>query len=149
MPAGVDRIWLPGAGMTDVAERRADAFVQEYDPNLRFGRNEDTGQYCVFRIVRGEKPLPILGFPPEMEVPSNEFIGRRLYETDAVRRGNEILDEMNRHNEALERAEERKAEEAAEIAAEGFEWLMRDQGQTPYKRVYTGNVKKNAMGGYS
>lgn len=146
MPAGVNRIWLPGRGITDASERRADAFVQEYDPNLRFGRNEDTGQYCIFRIVRGENPLPILGFN---EVPSNEFIGRRLYETDAQRRGEEILDAMNRHNDELEKLMDEEASEAAAQAAEGFEWLMRTQDQTPYKRVYTGNVRKDRIGGYS
>lgn len=146
MPAGVDRIWLPGRGVTDLAERRADAFVQEYDENLRFGRNEDTGQYCVFRIVRGEAPLPILGFN---EVPSNDFLARRLYQTDALRRGEEILDEMNKHNKALEDRGLAQAEEAEWIAAEGFEFLMHDQAQTPYRRIYTGNVKKNRMGGWS
>jgi hypothetical protein len=146
MPAGISNIWLPGRGLTDLAERRADEFAQEYDENLRFGRNGDTGQYCVFLIRRGHDPLPILGFD---EVPSNDYLARRLYQADAQRRGEEILDEMNRSNESLENAGLTDADDAAGTLAEGFEWLMRTQGQTSHKREYMGNRRKNQMGGYS
>lgn len=146
MPAAVSKIWLPGQGMTDLSERRVDAAVNEYDENLRFGKNDETGQYCIFLIRRGFDPLPILGFN---EIPHPEDAVRKLWRADAMRRGNEILDQMNKENEEARKADEYAADQGIEQAAEGFEWLMRTQGQTPYKRVYTGNNKTNKMGGYS
>jgi hypothetical protein len=130
--------------MTDLTERRLDKAVQEYDENLRFGRNEETGQYCVFRIVRGERPLPILGFT---EMPDTDQIFKRLYKSDALRRGNEILDEINKHNAGIEAELESAASDASGMVAEGFEHLFHGVGKTPYRRVYGTNYTKT--GGYS
>jgi hypothetical protein len=146
MPAVVSKIWLPGAGMTDLSERRVDAAVKEYDENLRFGRNEETGQYCIFLIRRGFDPLPILGFN---EIPHPEDAVKKLWRADAMRRGNEILDEMNKENEEARKADEYAADEGIGQAAEGFEWLMRTQGQTPYTKSYDISHKRNKIGGYS
>lgn len=146
MPATSARIWLPGQGMTDLQERRVDTVVQEYDEDLRFGRNEETGQYCVFLMRRGSDPRPVLGFN---KIPHPEDVLKALYQTDAKRRGLEILDEMNRENDERNKDKEYAADQAAGQAAEGFEWLMRDQGQTPYSRSFDIAHKRNRMGGYS
>lgn len=146
MPAAATNIWLPGRGMTDMAERRVDAVVKEYDETLSFGRNMDTGQYCVFLNRRGADPLPVLGFNA---VPHPEDVLKALYHTDAQRRGEEILDEMNAENELARKADDDAAEEGMGQAAEGFEWLMRTQGQTPYQKSFDISHKTKRMGGYS
>jgi len=132
--------------MTDLQERRVDVAVKEYDENLRFGRNEETGQFCIFFLRRGHAPLPVLGFN---EIPHPEDAVKKLWRTDALRRGNEILDEMNRENEEARKADEDAADEGIGQAAEGFEWLMRTQGQTPYIKSFDISHKKNRMGGFS
>lgn len=146
MPTAATNIWLPGRGMTDMAERRVDAVVKEYDETLSFGRNMDTGQYCVFLNRRGADPLPVLGFNT---VPHPEDVLKALYHTDAQRRGEEILDEMNAENEEARKADQYAADEGIGIAAEGFEWLMRNNGQTPYSKHFNVSHKRNRMGGYA
>lgn len=146
MPASTASIWLPGRGVTDIQERRVDIAVKEYDEDLRFGRNEETNQYCVFLCRGGDAPLPILGFN---KIPHPEDALKALYATDSLRHGEQILDDINRHNESIEKAKEYAADEASSQAAEGFEWLMRDQGQTPYFKSYDISHKRNKMGGYS
>lgn len=146
MPAPVETtIWLPGRGDTSLGELAVDKAVQEYDPLLRFGRNNDNGQWCIFLIKRGEAPLPVLGFD---RVPHPDDALRRLYQSDALRRGNEILDEViadrERHDAALELA----AKEADAQLAEAGEWALREQGKTPHKRVYIGKNHR-VMGGWS
>lgn len=145
MPATADRIWVPSTDERfDIPVLRVDRAVQEYDENLRFGRNEGTGQWCIFRIVRGEAPLPILGFN---EIPHPEDALKRLYRADAVRRGEEILDEMNRHNAALDKELDDQASDADGIAAEVYEHAFRMMGKTPYATVY--RPRPDRMGGYS
>ncbi len=146
MPAPAASIWLPGRGVTDIQERRVDAAVKEYDETLRFGRNEETGQHCIFMIKKGHAPLPVLGFN---EIPHPDDAVRKLWKSDAMRHGKEILDTMNAENEEVHSERRRAADEANGIAAEGFEWLMRDQGQTPYSKSYDISHKKTRMGGYS
>lgn len=141
-------IWVPDSASNaqyDIPVLRVDKAVQEYDENLRFGRNEETGQWCIFRLVRGENPLPILGFN---EIPHPEDACKRLFQADAMRRGEEILDEMNRQNEELDKHVDAAADEANGIAAEVYEHAFRMMGKTPYLKSF--RVKPgNRMGGYA
>jgi hypothetical protein len=125
---------------------RVDRAVQQYDPLLRFGRNEDTGQWCVFRIARGEDPLPILGFD---QIPSPNAVLQRLSQCDAQRRGSEILDEINKHNADLRKPFEDAAKEGAAIAAEGFEWGFRQMGKSKKIILPVASRGGDRMGGYS
>lgn len=145
MPAPTANIWLPGIGMTDIAQRRVDAAVQEYDENLRFGRNMESGQWCIFLMRRGHDPLPVIGFN---DIPHPEDAIKRLHNADAQRRGEEILDEMNRHNEELKAPYEKAASEADEILAEAYEWGFRQMGRGQ-RSVIPVRVPVNRMGGYS
>lgn len=140
-------IWTPDSASTaryDIPVLRVDKAVQEYDENLRFGRNEETGQWCIFRIVRGMAPLPILGFN---DIPHPDDALRRLYSVDAQRRGEEILTEMNRHNAELEKVQEDAASEADGLAAEVYEHAFRMMGKTPYTKSF--RPRPNRMGGYA
>lgn len=145
MPAPATKIWLPGSGLSDIRMAYLDSAVQEYDPNLRFGRNEDTGDYCVFVIKRGQPPFPVLGF---QEIPEKDTIFRRLYETDSLRHGKKMLDQMNADNERIWATQEANAAEGDAMAAEAFDWAYRQQGKAPYSKVLlNGNGRK--MGGWS
>jgi len=129
-------IWTPATyRFSGLAEARK--AVQDYDPNLDFGFNEKTKQWCVY-LRRGtmaasaEADLPILGFN---RIPGRDELHKRLYQSDALRRGHEILDEINKHNDDL-LAGARDDEATAELA-EVLEWANRKEGQTRYTKVFT------------
>lgn len=112
--------------------------VRRYDENLAFGRNEETGQWCIFmRQGTGEaasnKDLPILGFNHIPEV--NEAIDR-LERSDARRRGQEIIKELQAHNEDIQQERERRAQEAEGEAAAALAWGFRKQGFNPFPRIF-------------
>jgi hypothetical protein len=138
--APASSIWLPGKGDTNFAALRVDKAVREYDEQLSFGRNEDTGDWCIFLIRRGEMPLPVIGFG--REIPHPEDAIKRLYRADAQRRGNEILDEMNRHNEKIEEARDLAAQEGEARLAETAEWALRVEGRTGHKKVFMGKGRE-------
>lgn len=145
MPAAATKIWLPGVGYADVGMASLDAAVQEYDPLLRFGRNEETGQYCVFMVKRGQAPLPVLGFE---ELPSKDYLLRRLYQSDTVRNGGQLLDQIERHNRELEKANEAAAVEAEGELVEAIEWGARKDAATRYSRTFM-NPNRRVIGGWS
>lgn len=130
------RIWIPGSGMVDLAIRRVLVAVQEYDERLTFGRNEDTGQWTIYLFRdRDEPPFPILAFEGA-EPPHPEDAVKRLYRMDALRRGEEILDEVNRNNASIRQKYEDKASDASGLAAEALEWGYRQMGAHPSPRVF-------------
>lgn len=124
----MSEIWTPPSHrFGGLAEARQ--AVKDYDPDLDFGVNQETGQWCVFLTVGSseltrEKPLPVLGFD---HIPGRDEVQKRLYHSDAVRRGREILDNWNRHNDSIR-------EQAAEISdadremAEKFAWGFKKVG---------------------
>lgn len=123
------QIWLPVGYVTRelIAARKA---AQEYDPNLDFGFNEKTQQYCVYLKAGSNDAskygdLPILGFIPPTRIPSPEEIKKRLYESDALRRGQEILDEWNRQNDLLMNKDYSDVDGQL---AEALAWGFRKQG---------------------
>ena len=124
-------VWLPPSYMYKQAAK-VDKAVNEYDADLRFGRNEDTGQWVVI-LVRGEQRIPVLGFN---EIPHPDDALKRLYRSDARRRGNEILDELNKHNEAVQEAKRAAVKEAEGETAEYFEQATRWEGATPHFKSF-------------
>lgn len=133
-------IWLPQKGDTNFAALRVDKAVREYDEQLSFGRNNDTGDWCIFLLRRGEAPLPVIGFGSEIPHPEDAI--KRLYRADAQRRGNEILDEINRHNKQIELARDVAAAEGEARLAEVAEWALRVEGKTPHKKVVMGRGRQ-------
>jgi hypothetical protein len=133
-------IWLP----REYGAREADKAAKEYDPRLGFGFNQDTHQWCIF-FEQGtteesrEHKLPILGFNG---IPHPDDVKKRLYESDSLRRGEEILAAINRDNEKVKQVFEAAASEGSEAAAEGFEYLMRQAGQAPYHKSFRKIVKE-------
>lgn len=130
-------IWTPAGfeARESMATRRA---VREYDENLDFGKNEKTGDWCVYlkrgtTVLSVHGDLPILGF---QHLPGPDEVVKRIYETDAQRRGKAILEELNKHNETQHDEGRRAVADAEGQVAETFEWGLRKQGATSHKRVY-------------
>lgn len=130
-------VWTPPRAYDRLAAEVSKA-VREYDDRLGFGQNPDNGQWCIFmrqgttEETRGGD-LPILGF---QTIPSPDEAKKKLYQTDARRRGEEILNALNRHNEQVEQRFEDAASEASGEAAEAMEWFNRQMGTHPVPRVF-------------
>jgi len=130
MEREIAQIWTP-AGHQDrelIAARKA---AQEYDSDLDFGFNEKTQQYCVYlkagsNDASGHGDLPILGFVPPNRIPAPLEIKKRLYLSDATRRGHEIIDEWDRQNELLKKKNDHSNADGQ--LAEAIEWGFRKKG---------------------
>jgi hypothetical protein len=130
----MSEIWTPPSHrFSGLSEARKAA--QDYDSNLDFGFNNKTGQWCIY-LRRGtmaasaEQEVPILGFN---HIPGRDEVQKRLYQTDALRRGHEILDEINKHNDELLAGED---DGSSGELAEVLEWANRKEGQTRHSRVF-------------
>lgn len=136
-------IWTPSSHQHR-GLKEADKAAREYDSRLGFGWNEENQQWCIYFHMgtteeSRDRPLPVLGFN---SIPHPDDVKKRLYESDSLRRGEEILDSINRHNDELRMVTELAASEGSEAAAEGFEYLLRESGQTPYSKSF----RKKARG---
>ena len=129
-------IWVPpSVGFKE--ETAVRTAVKEYDPNLDFGRNENTGQWCIFlkhgtSQATSKNDLPILGFD---SVPHPDAALRRLHQADALRRGREIMDSIERHNDSIRDGLERETDDAGGQLAETFEWAFRKMGKAPHSKT--------------
>lgn len=146
--------------MVNVSARRVHTAVNEYDENLIFAMHPETQQWCIFRKIpndtpvlngygteiAGQRVVPILGFN---DIPHPEDAIKRLWNADAVRHGEEILDKMNRENEALKEPARKKAQDGAGILAEGMEWAFRERGYGDKLVVPVKTTMKNRMGGWA
>ena len=139
--------------------QRINRALTDYDERLFFARNDDTGQWTVYvkmerglgyPVVHGETAMPIFAFPwyvhpGDLDVAE---IMDRIKDSDSQRRGIELLERMNAHNEKLKEPFERAASEATGIAAEVIESYKHDQGQTSHKRIFMRPFKKTAVRGH-
>lgn len=135
----MSEIWTPPS-YRFAGVREARQAVQDYDPNLEFGFNERTKQWCVY-LKRGamaasaDADLPILGFD---HIPGRDEVQRRLYQSDALRRGHEILDQINRHNDDIHRRSDAVSDEDTQLA-ETLEWALRKTGRRSDKVFIPGD----------
>lgn len=151
-------IHLPGRGAVDLATRNVDRAVNEYDERLFAARNPRNGLDTVFvkmspftdwmsddgLDIEGQRCLPVLAFPEGF--PDTQEVLRRIYLADAVRRGSEILDEINKNNEKIRVAERYAASEAAGETAEVMEHVTHALGRAPYHRSLRMNGPKQRAG---
>src|SRR5882724_9569763 len=97
--------YLPEVGDVSWEFIRADRAAQEYDERLRFRVHPENGQYAIFiRQPDGKPDYPILGF--QWTIPHPDDVKKKLYETDTVRHGDEMLDKLNKHNDDIRRHNE-------------------------------------------
>lgn len=126
--------FVAGRGMVDSDVLRVERVVNEYDERLYFDRNLETGQYCVYLKTPASEPdLPIFGWD---YIPDPEAAIRRVYQADALRHGEEILDQIDRANTERERPYVEATEEAEGQMAEAFEWGFRKMGAHPNARIF-------------
>lgn len=134
-------IWIPGKGEYDVRAYRVDKAVREYNERLSFERNPDTGDWCVYiRMPSPEPPVALMGF--QDQIPEPDAVVKRLYETDSLRHGEKILNEVLKSQEMFKKHKEYLADEATGESAERIEHLMRKHGKSPVIKSYSKGVSK-------
>jgi hypothetical protein len=128
-------IWLPNSVNYDAY--KVDRAVNEYDERLMFGRNEDTGDWCVFIRLPGDRPpYPVMGF---QHIPESHEVIARLSEGDTRKHSERIYREIV-ESEKKRRAElEYVSDQAAADAAERTEHMMRKRGASPVIKVFVGD----------
>jgi len=124
----VEKIYIPGRGELHLDEYRVHRAVQEYDERLMFGRNELTGDWCVFvKMPHGEAPVAVIGFGREIPDPAEAV--RRADAANTRKHGSEILDASLRHNAAIRETFEEASAEGAEAVKEALDWAIRVEGE--------------------
>jgi hypothetical protein len=134
-------IWLPGSGTVPVGSINASKAVEDYDPDLMLGRNEQTGDWHVFvkNGPHGGQPFPVMYLGTEL--PPYEEIRRLLYTNDVRRHGAKIIDAIEQRKAAeRERLEKQHHDENADVA-EHIEWGFRQMGSHPNPRIFVPSEK--------
>lgn len=127
------QIYLNGIGWTDHRVPAVLEAVKQYDERLYFDKHPVYGDWCVFiKMPHGQDSLPIMNYG--REIPHPDDVMKRLYKADALRRGEEILDNMNRHNDDLRDQDRAIVDEAEWEAAEVIESFNHRIGETSYNR---------------
>lgn len=146
------KIWLPGKGEVDPLVWKVNLAVKEYDERLSVGRNEESGEWCVFIKMPpgGDWPelFPVLGLGPQEPTDPEEVL-RRIYKADTVRHGTKILNELNRGNDRrMKEKYDDPADEAAMLMAEVMDYAHRRTGTAPYSRVHMNGRTRRGYGEY-
>lgn len=147
-------MWLPGSrGVTDLAVWRVQEAVNRYDARLHVGRNEDNGQWCVFIRTRpgGDWPelYPVLGLtepPHDPRTLDPRDVLNRIWNADTLRRGQEMIDWLEKTQEEYRAKEAKASLEVAEIGAEVMEFAHRLSGTHPETRVYMNGRRRRGYG---
>lgn len=135
MNVPVTKLWIPGMGEVNLEEYRVHKAVQEYDERLMFGRNMDTGDWCIFvKMPRGEDPVAVLGFGKR--VPDPREAVQRADAANTRKHGAQIIEAMEKHNRALDAEKALRTGELSEVGAEILEYGFRKQGAHPSPRVF-------------
>ena len=136
-------IWIPGKGEYDIRVWRVDNAVREYNERLMFGRNEDTGDWCVFiKAPHPQDPIPVLGFGSEIPHPDDAV--KRLYESDTLRHGDAILKQVIREQKEYRDRLDYAADQATQDSAEHIEHMMRMRGDSPVIKSFSKEVKRGS-----
>jgi hypothetical protein len=133
-------IWLPYKGDTNIAAWKVDSVVNQYDERLMFGRNEDTGDWCVFiKMPSPTVPYPVLGFGDTIPEPSEALA--RLRASDTMIHGDKIYNEVLKSQKTFKEGFEYRSNEAGEDSAERIEYMMRKRGDSPIIKVFVNDSK--------
>ena len=129
-------IVLPSGVTVPVGSVNASKAVEDYDPDLMLGRNEQTGDWHVF-VKNGPydgQPFPVMYIGQEL--PSYDEIQRLLYTHDVRRHGAKIVEQIERKKRIeQERLAKQHHDENAEVA-EYIEWGLRQMGALPKLRIF-------------
>jgi hypothetical protein len=121
-------LWLPNG--LDYRALKVDRAVREHDDRLMFARNEDTGDWCIYIRMPGDRaPFPVIGFQNTIPEP-HEAIAK-LNAGDTRKHGDRMLMEARRADEQRRRELEYVSDQASSESAEHVEHLMRKHGKSP------------------
>lgn len=121
-------LWLPSG--RDYRAYKVDQAVREHDDRLMFGRNQETGDWCIFIRMPGDRePFPVIGF--QQTIPEPHEAIRKLNEGDTRKHGDRMLMEARRADERRRRELDYVSDQAAQDAAERTEHMMRQRGASP------------------
>lgn len=128
-----NEIWTP-SGKVDLHYLQAKRAVEEYDSNLTLAKHTVTDDWVIFTRLDNGTLYPVIGLGREL--PSPDRIKERIYKSDLRRRGEKMLDEMNRRNEQIRRNNRRAAEDATGLMAEALEYGYRKMEKHPVPRIF-------------
>jgi hypothetical protein len=121
-------LWLPNG--KDYRAYKVDQAVREHDDRLMFARNEETGDWCIFIRMPGDRPpFPVIGFQNTIPEPHEAIT--KLNAGDTRKHGDRLLMEARRADEQRRKALEYVSDQAASDAAERTEHMMRQRGASP------------------
>lgn len=133
-------IWIPRHGEVDSRAWKIDQRVREYDDRLMFGRNEATGDWCIFiRMPAPADPFPVIGF--QNRIPEPDEALDRLKAADTMRHGDRIYMEAVRSQREYRDGLEYRSDQASAESAEAVEFLLRKHGKSPIIKSTRKGVK--------
>lgn len=137
------KIYIPGRGNVDSDVYKVDRAVNQYNDRLSFEFNEAGQDYCIFmRMPYPERPVIILGFGNR--VPHPDEACKRLWESDTLRHGERILNDILKSQEDFKNTKRYAADQASGDSAERIEKFLRDRGKSPVIKVFP-NIKREVV----
>lgn len=128
-------IWLPGAGLVPAHIRTAQQAIEAYDSRLELGFDELNGNWVVlWKDAVDGAPYPVMGLGREL--PGYEEIQRLLWKGDTIRRGGDVIKDVNRRNAERKAKSDAEAHDHAGEVAEHLEHTFRRMGKTSYNRIF-------------
>lgn len=119
-------LYIPGAGggMVDLAFKRAERAVKNYDDNLILAKHEHTGDWVAFvEIPATDNMFPVIGFGKEL--PHPDEIRAILERHDTRRHGDKLIRQIQENNDRIQRELRAAGDEATERAVEAAEFGIR------------------------
>jgi hypothetical protein len=134
------KIYIPGRGSVDSDVYKVDRAVNQYNDRLSFEFNEAGQDYCIFmRMPYPERPVIILGFGEK--VPHPDEACKRLWESDTMKHGDRILNDILKSQEDFKNAKRYAADQASSDSAERIEKFLRGKGHSPIVKVFPNDKK--------
>lgn len=135
-------LWIPNAGVVDTDALALGKKLKEYDERLfLFKKDDGTGYGVFFKVLRdsaggmynGREFVEVLHLGHTL--PHWDHVQRDLYAKDLNARGvDEILNEIDAHNNAIKQSYADAADDASTGTAEVMESFAHREGQTDYHR---------------
>ena len=134
-------LWLPNG--LDYRAYKVDEAVRKHDDRLMFARNAETGDWCIFIRMPGDRPpFPVIGFQNTIPEPHEAI--NKLNAGDTRKHGDRMLMEARKADEARRRELEYVSDQAAEESADHIEHLMRKHGKSPVIKSFSKEVKRGS-----
>ena len=115
-------LWVPShAGSKE--QKKVEKALYEYDDKLVLTRHFYTNDWVVCITLDNGNLYPVIGLGQSL--PDPIAMREMLQKADTRRKGNRMLEEINKNNEAIRQKYRDKADQGAGQAAEALEWGFR------------------------